>query len=170
MKKLVFTFSLFAVCYSFNICFSQNLVPNPSFEIISSCPTSEGQINYATPWFSPTFYASIPMSDEFDTCEPQWPNGAIGVPLNGKGYQFPRTGNAYAGIYVFADYEQGREYISVKLISPIVAGKKYCIGFYVSLCNFGDTLFEPNLGSTYAIDRLGAYLSDIDALLETAIT
>ncbi len=148
--------------------FSQNLVPNPSFETISSCPTDQGQLNYAIPWFSPTYYGSSPMSDLFDTCEAQWPNGdCYGIPLDPRGYQYPRTGNAMAGVYVFADYEQGREYISVQLNNPLGAGKKYCIGFYVSLANFGDTAFQPNMGSRYAIDRMGVYLSDTIIHLNT---
>jgi len=42
----------------------------------------------------------------------------VRVPYNSAGYQEPRTGNGYAGEAVFSPYEQGREYISVKLKSP----------------------------------------------------
>ena len=33
---------------------AQNLVPNPSFEDYTSCPTSVAQITLATPWVTPT--------------------------------------------------------------------------------------------------------------------
>ena len=33
---------------------SQNLVPNPSFETYTACPTAGSQIYYANPWTGPT--------------------------------------------------------------------------------------------------------------------
>jgi len=33
---------------------TQNLVPNPSFEFYTSCPTGSDQVYKAFPWYDPT--------------------------------------------------------------------------------------------------------------------
>ena len=90
---------------------SQNLVPNPSFENIDTCPVI-GKIDYAIPWYNPVNTTPNTMN----TCASYQIFG-FGIPSNLAGYQYPRTGNGYAGIVVFADYAKGRDYISVKLDS-----------------------------------------------------
>ena len=145
---------------------AQNLVPNGSFEVLSSCPTNEGQLIKAVPWYSPTYYSSFPMSDVFNTCAPSF-LGGVGVPFNKGGYQYPRTGNCYTGELVFADYAKGREYISVKLDSLLNAGKHYCVNFYTSISNYSDFIAQPNGGSSYAIDVMGVFLSDTAVNLNT---
>ncbi len=134
-----------------------NLVPNPGFETYTSCPTVQGQITLATPWFSVN--ASAP--DYYNTCAGD--NPFIGVPINyytGRGELSPHSGQGYAGIIAMdnipevgnslppADQSE-RTYLEVKLTNPLVAGHKYQVGFYAS---------HANLGSC-AIDNLGAYLS-----------
>jgi len=138
---------------------AQNLVPNASFENFSSCPSDQGQIIRAVPWYSPTYYLTESMSDLLNECSPPYPTSLVNIPINIWGYQYPRTGNGYAGIYVFADYEKGREYISVKLDSALIAGKTYCVGYYASLANKGYPYF--------AIDRMGAYFSNTAISLNT---
>ena len=73
---------------------AQNLVPNPNFESYSSCPTSISQLPLAVPWITPT----VATPDYFHVC-----TGSISVdvPSNfgGGGYQFPLTGDAYAGAF-----------------------------------------------------------------------
>lgn len=127
MKKFI----LYLILFLPLIGYSQNIVPNPSFEFLSSCPTDEGQLNHAVPWFSPTYYGTTPMSDLFDTCAPSYP---VGIPLNGRGYHYPRTGHAYAGECVFSDYDETREYISVKLDSALRLGG--CCSVAISPLNF----------------------------------
>lgn len=48
---------------------AQNLIQNSSFEVYSTCPEHEGQVNRYLPWFSPTFYGTLPMSDAFNNCD-----------------------------------------------------------------------------------------------------
>jgi len=150
--------------------YSQNLVPNPSFEILDTCPTTEGQLFHAIPWFSPTYNTiNYPMSDFFNTCAPQFPVGAnvpVGVPFNCRGYEYPHTGNSYAGACVYSDYDETREYISVKLNYKLQPGLTYCLGYYVSLSNY-DTTIQPNGGSRFAIDCMGIYISDTIIHLNT---
>jgi len=147
MKILI----IYLIMFSPLFLFSQNLVPNPSFETYIVCPYTDS-IENAPPWYNPTSYALGASPNLFNECAiPSF----YGIPLNGWGYQYARTGKGYAGIYVFADYEHGREYISVKLENVLESNKRYSVGFYASI---GDNSLA--LGSRYAIDRMGAFLSD----------
>ena len=136
---------------------AQNLVPNPGFEILDTCPTNQGQLYHAIPWFTPTTNSTSPMSDIFSTCAPMF---IVGVPYNGWGHQYPRSGNNYAGLLDYGLTQEGREYISVKLNNVLEINKRYSVSFYVSLSNtfFHQGFYSP--GSSYATDRIGAYLSD----------
>ena len=86
----------FLLYFLFVICFrtsSQNLVPNPSFEGRSSCPSGTSQIHLATHWNDPMVAPST--SDYLHTCSSK---NTSSVPQNSFGYQYARTGNAYAGL------------------------------------------------------------------------
>jgi len=106
-----------------------NLVPNPSFETYTSCPTSLGKIKFATPWDLAIWNNS---SDYFNSCNP---SGWSSVPSNLFGFQYPRTGNAYAGIITYSwnsvpnNY---REYIQVELVDSLHQGVEYCLNLFVS--------------------------------------
>lgn len=135
---------IFIFCFSFIIkTKAQNLVPNGSFEIYSNCPDGLSQINKATPWYDPTGASS----DYFNVCD----TGYANVPYSSLGYQHARTGLGYAGLFALNwFYDDGREYIQVKLDSVLIADSCYLVQFYCNLHNNMD----------YAINRLGAYLSN----------
>ncbi len=126
-----------------------NLVPNGSFEEITSCPTSSAQIHQALPWMN-----DIGGAELFHSCNPGTPDGDphVGVPLNGVGYQYAHSGEAYAGIYTYGGPNEtnGREYLQVPLIEPIHASRRYIVSFWASLADEFD----------YAVGSLGAYFSD----------
>lgn len=77
------------------------------------------------------------------------------------GYQAAHSGDAYAGIIVYSGLSISNgpqyysEYLYCKLTSPLVAGATYEVSFYVSV-----SYPTNNTTSYYAIDRIGAYLSD----------
>jgi hypothetical protein len=113
-----------------------NLVPNPSFEIYDTCPpqlTPEGvsgleAICNAIPWYQPNhpeLYCSG-STDYYNIC-------SNAVPSNYNGYQYARTGFAYASAGVFNCVSPfgGREYFQVLLIERLKT-KKYCSFFFVS--------------------------------------
>jgi hypothetical protein len=138
--SVVFLFSVFFIKAR-----GQNLVPNPSFEIVTPCPTNLGQLTNASPWFVPTGSGGSP--DLFNSC-------SITVPQNMIGYQNAHSGNGYAGLGVYGYWYNGsninnREYISVQLLDTMTAGKNYCVEFYASLAD----------SSFWAVNRLGACLS-----------
>ena len=155
MKKTtsILVFFLFH-CF---ITFSQNLVPNPSFENITQCPTVYGQIYLATPWFQPSIHygntTNSSSSDLFDTCSDY---ADFGIPYNSTGFQYAMNGgHGYAAIILHADTLNYREYLEVKLDSALKANKKYDVRFYVSLIYY-----------TVSISNCGAYFS-VDSLLDT---
>ena len=117
MKKIVFHIILLR-CLVLNVSAQVNLVPNPSFEFFTICPSTFSQIAYAYPWYMPT----AGTSDYFNSCD----LGIMGVPLNITGYQFARTGVAYVGGQMTTGY---REYISSRLNSALIKDKNYCIEF-----------------------------------------
>ena len=148
---------------SFIYCKAQinNLVPNPSFEEYDTCPEVVSQISYAASWFQPT----LGTCDYFNACCTGTPmGGGVGVPNNLKGFQNARTGNAYSGICLFAIVpEPYREYIETRLINSLIAGKTYCVQFYVSLAN----------SSTIATDSIGVYFTTdslVNNTIQTTIT
>jgi hypothetical protein len=119
----------------------QNLVPNPSFELHSTCPVGFSQYTgYISTWINP----SAASPDYYHSCAN--PNPA-GTPVNGFGYQSPRTGNAYSGFYATAGTY--REFIQVQLTSALVAGVSYTFSMYVNCHN----------RSKWVTDDLGAYIS-----------
>jgi hypothetical protein len=110
---------LFFFCFA-SAGFSQNLVPNPSFEDTVMCPESTGQIFRAEHW--DTFRES---PDYFNVCNDSFAS----VPNNVFGYQYPSTGVAYAGVKTYFT-SQYREYLGVQL-----SGGKTNIGerYYFSM-------------------------------------
>jgi PKD repeat protein len=118
-----------------------NLVPNPSFETFSICPTGLSDLPIL-PWTSPT----MASPDYYNSCGTT--ASGVGVPNNQFGHQMARTGNAYVG-FIARPINDYREYLEVQLKAPLLAGVAYQVSFYVSLAD----------EAQYAIDKLGVYLS-----------
>jgi hypothetical protein len=126
----------------------QNLVPNGSFEEITSCPTSSAQIHLAVPWMD-----DIGSAELFNVCNPGSSSGSphVGVPANAAGNQYAHSGNGYSGIYTYGgpNESNGREYLQVPLTQPLYPGR-YEVSFWASLAD----------RFAYAVGSLGAFLSD----------
>ncbi|HBX51124.1 MAG TPA: hypothetical protein DEH02_08675 [Bacteroidales bacterium] len=144
---------------------SQNLVPNSSFEELSSCPNDFENYNLLLHWSNPT--NGTPCI--FNSCS----NGNAGVPSNIYGYQQSKDGNGYVGIALWGfNY---REYIQVQLEQTLVANEKYYVSFYVNLSNlaicinqiglyFSSNLIQENITSalnyTPQITNTNGFLAD----------
>ncbi len=156
MKKLGFL--LLILCLRFSASGQVNLVPNPSFETVTQCG-GISQIYYAAPWFQPNIWqgntTNSSTSDLFDTCVNY---STAGVPINQCGNQNARTGIGYAGIFVYGDTFNYREYLEVPLVSPLIANRHYCVEFYVSLAEM----------SYFAISNFAAYFSQDSLLISSA--
>ena len=135
---------------------AQNLVPNPSFEVHTNCPSGAGQLYYAAPWFQPLKYmglnVTISCSTElFESCST---NNSVAVPNNQFGHQTARTGTAYVGFGAFYPNRNfNREYLETQLTISLIAGETYCVEYYVSLADTSRTAIS-NLGVYFSNDSL----------------
>lgn len=109
---------------------AQNLVPNPSFEEIDSCPPWPFYLGFQES-STPLHWARRSESpDYFNAC-----NGSSdtvpGIPRNLFSYQFAQDGNAYAGMFahLIDDY---REMIGTELLEPLTIGQTYYGSFWVN--------------------------------------
>ncbi len=119
---------------------AQNLLKNPGFEEYEECPEALGLFGKIVDnWSTPTQGSS----DYFNTC-----SKIMGAPENFNGVQYPKEGDAYAGVYFYApgDY---REYLQASLKRTLRKGRQYQLEFYVSLAE----------GSDFAVRDFGVGLS-----------
>jgi hypothetical protein len=137
-----------------------NLVQNPSFEDLSSCPSAYGQINKATYWdVLATGGGGTP--DLYSNCCTQ--PIACGVPNNisNSSFQFPHEGYNYVGISCYgsgSNTSEFREYIQFMFSYNLIINRTYCIKFFVNLSNH----------STASINTIGAYFDDGSILTLTS--
>ncbi|HEX5001536.1 MAG TPA: T9SS type A sorting domain-containing protein [Bacteroidia bacterium] len=121
---------------------SQNLVPNPGFEINNSCPTQINQVDKADGWST---WATTP--DYYHSCA-NIPNPMFGTPFNSRGFQVPHSGQAYIGLFTFADFAaNSREFVGRELQQPLVPGQQYFVSLWV--CSVEQLL------ATHSSDKLG---------------
>ncbi len=108
---------------------AQNLVPNPSFEIFTTCPLTLGIGGplQCTPW------VAINSADYFNVCG----GFNTGVPNNAWGFQEARTGVAYAGVFhkINGGFPEQREYIQAPLLEPLEEDVCYEVGYWVNLAD-----------------------------------
>ncbi len=139
---------LLALCCSLFVpsprCEAQNLVPNPSFELMDTCPYTIG----FQEGDRPQYWLSWSQSPEyFHACAV---NTLVSVPQNGWGYQDAWDGNAYVGMLAYSMGDDFREYVGVELIEPLEVGQRYSVRMRANLAMDGDTW-----PSNVACDRLG---------------
>lgn len=129
MNKPVFYIILFLCVWGAKA--QENLVPNGSFEELSTCPVG-ADIEKAIGWFSPT--NSTP--DLFNICASLSSN--LSIPTNGFGFQIAEDGFGYAGIVTYSNQVNGseyREYLAVKLNSYLKENVIYHVSFYINQAN-----------------------------------
>lgn len=149
MKNAIYIIML--VLWAFESTCQINLVANPSFEILSNCPSNYGQISKANGWnILSTGRGGTP--DLYSDCSTQ--PFSCGVPSNisGASFQFPKNGSNYAGISCTgSNIPTGfREYIQYSLANNLIPSKNYCVKFYANLSNH----------SSAKINTLGAYFDN----------
>ncbi|MFZ4401964.1 MAG: gliding motility-associated C-terminal domain-containing protein [Bacteroidales bacterium] len=132
-----------------------NLVQNPSFEQYSQCPWSSSQLDYAKYWFG--------LSTEyFNVCAP---SGGLSVPYNWAGYQYARTGVAYAGLIVYvgppvSGIQTQQESIKNLLKDSLIKNKRYCVDYYISLAEVTLTYATLLNNNIVFYDSIGTMFSD----------
>jgi gliding motility-associated-like protein len=134
MKYLrILTFCLMAFVYCLSA-MTQNLVPNPSFETYTACPSSNSsEVYLATPWIE------VQSTSDYYNCSSLDHN------------YIARTGTGYMGVAAWRPSwsETYREYVGVQLTTPLTAGVAYYGEFWVRL--------HPD--HCWASDGMGMYVS-----------
>jgi hypothetical protein len=150
MKIFLFLLLLFSLHCNAQL----NLVLNPSFELLDSCPPSitslgGGTIKYANSWFTPFSYTNSGGSAEmFTNCTSDI---NFNSPSNIFGYQSPHSGNNYGGFYLIVG--AGREYLENSLSDTLQAGIKYCVEFWYSFADSSKS-FTNDMGVYFTKDSL----------------
>jgi len=133
---------------------AQNLVRNHSFEEFEDCPdevTVESKKELIPFWYLP----NRGTTDYFNSCAFH----QVNVPDNIMGHMFALHGNAYTGLVLLEQPPSDsklkrpleyREYLQTELIAPLIKDSLYCMQFYFCIASY----------STYAIDKLGMYISE----------
>lgn len=115
----------------------QNLVPNPGFEDLKSCPGTFGEVSKLEFWenyhYTPDLFHECATSERLKT------------PVNFFGIQAPASGKGYAGITAY-HAKAPNEIIGVKLLKPLKKGVKYEARIKVSLAE---------KYSKYGVNKLG---------------
>ena len=149
MKKFILLITIY--CFLIQTSEAQiNLVPNPSFEDTLACPAALSQMDKAAGWSS---YKLTP--DYYNYC-----NGAqAGVPSNQPGFQYARTGVAYAGfITISRGSSNTREILGAQLNQQMQIGQTYYVSFYVNR-SYNSAVF--NNYNNMATNKIGVRFSTI---------
>ena len=167
MKKQLISVPLFLLLMV--IANAQNLVPNPSFEnyFNSFCGIMQpADFNLTImDWKNPTNASTSAYFTNIDSsCYNFQPDSQYPGPIGIKGTQLPRTGNVFAGIWVYTiDGLNQRQYLQVELDEPLETGKTYAVSYYVSLADFIESSIN-SLGvhfSTMPVQSSGDTLLDV---------
>jgi gliding motility-associated-like protein len=141
-------------------CNAQNLVPNPSFELVENEIVCGTLYNDLLNWYTPTIQHVFYFNEEFNTtfCA----NCNFCVPCNIIGCSYPKTGKAYVSVCLYEPpvppyFWAIRAYIQVELLDTLIADTTYCAQVYLKLGSRSGF-------NNYATNRFGILLSD------TAIT
>lgn len=124
-----------------------NLVPNPSFEDTVYTPVSSLPLYFpnCSLWYSATHSTPDYYNEDFGT-----------VPSTSFGFQYPHSGKSYAGLvlnYETTDQEY-REYLQIKLDTPLVSDVAYAVGFYYSVNVLLTHTLVTNIGFRFSFDTL----------------
>jgi OmpA-OmpF porin, OOP family len=139
LKKSIFILALAGTAQTWG----QNLVPNPDFSEMRSCPMGFNQhrLTHVVSWDQ----IADGTPDYFNVC-----SSKMGVPDNLFGHQQAKAGNAYAGVVTYSGNKRDyREYLSAKLTEPLSPGTMYCIEMYVA----------PAAKSEFITDGIGLALT-----------
>lgn len=140
---------------------------NPSFEDHTTC-----NLDSNPPNFNPNVHHWEVLNPTrqmyLNSCEPfSLTNGnGCGVPKNGYGFQYPKTGNGYATVYALNQINytnpfplpgnvDNRSYLQGKFSTPLLKDAIYCVTFYANRTeSFVGTLTHAN------IKNIDAHISD----------
>ncbi len=130
--------------------YTQNLLPNPSFEDTAV---------KVTPLYLPSQWMSA-VQEGWDYYSPL--NDSISAdwsaPNNLFGFQVAKHGQSYVGIKVFDLYDtsisKGREYLQCELKNPLIQDSTYCLQLYTSLVDSASHASKSHMGIYLSFNRV----------------
>lgn len=125
---------------------AQNLVPNPSFELVSTCNVSTLQqgLNAVSDWTTYDYNDNSP--DIYNTCF----NPPFNPPNTLAGNSMPYLGNTMAGVAQYPSTDL-TEVISVQLNQNLIKDSAYCVSFYAKNAFYQDVSYwSDNLGTLFS--------------------
>ena len=129
MSRKAWALAVLAIAFR-HPCSAQNLVPNGSFEEYIACPPNFSFLDYAVGWRT-----EFLSPDLYHACHT---GTAAGVPHNTCGYQYPATGQGYAGLIT---YDSGnpyfREVMSTELLAAVVPSVPVFLSMKVAVGGWG---------------------------------
>jgi len=129
-----------------------NLVQNPSFEEYDTCPTGSGQLYLSKNWWGVS-------TEYYNICYNGW---GLSIPTNFAGFQYPRTGVAYAGFLLNfhpkGSVGQYMESIKNLLSDSLKKHTHYCIDYYISLAEIS-VIRALSENSIITYDSIGVLFS-----------
>jgi outer membrane protein OmpA-like peptidoglycan-associated protein len=144
---------------------SQNLIPDSSFTHYRGCPSEFNQFYLLQHWYRPTegtpdvfsncnVKATTPPEDKKKKKEINPESSQIAeVPVNDIGFQYPHTGDSYAGLAAYASInKEYAEYMCVRLIEPLKRNTVYRLRMYISLAD-KSFYYGSNLHASFLTDR-----------------
>jgi hypothetical protein len=143
--RILHSFLLF---FLFKICFSQNVVPNPSFEDVNydHCglfPTPEKFESATKNWFVPTM--ARPNIESKMVSPHCWNYIPDDYPIQ------PRTGKRMASLCFYSEKDKNfRSYLEVQLVEELKPNKRYFIQIWVHLSH----------RAKFASNNIGLFFSD----------
>ena len=148
-STIVFAFFIFSITTFAQI---TNFISNGSFEQKYDCnsPFVLPKIKY---WLA--IDSSSTAGGYFSMCNSS-------IPLNGNTYQYPKSGNTFAGsTFYYPSVYGSRGYLKNRLKGLLISGKTYCVKFYINIMN----------STTYGIDGFGIYFGGnlIDTITKCTI-
>ena len=154
INKYLLTLSFWLLALGFNNA-QVNLVLNPSFEQLKSCPNNWFQADSLKDWgwLNQANSSNLCKVDLYSICCTNPPY--CSVPNNDLQYQYPRTGNSYIEFITLNSIpptinNNSRPYLKGQLNQTLQAGKIYCLTFYYNAANY----------IIYATNRFGAYVDN----------
>lgn len=146
--KFILLINIFSPLFLLSTIYSQNSIPNCSFENFSACPTNFSQINHCEDWYSPG--EGTP-----DYCNACSTSDLCCVPNNLWGNQMAYDSGGYTHIICYYPLQNRVEYLQVELACSLLSEVSYNVSFMVSCSD----------RSRYAIDGMGLQFS-ADSLLQ----
>lgn len=135
--------------------FAQNLVPNPSFEELSTCDFYFDEFDKVKSWKGYSF-----TPDLFNAC---CVTPYLRVPNNIFDNQTAATGKGYAGILTYHQDQKRykNEIIGAKLLQKLHKGKKYRVSFKLSFAKDYSQYASNNIGLLFSNQPDSSYNSQL---------